>query len=135
MFQIGCFSQINEIQHLCCFITQLVKKLQQWSLYEVIEHILPFIWIQNGLWAIFGCWVISKTVLGVCWKIWNFEFFRKHQKLFIEGPPMIKAPSRHIILGQNQHIRIVIVEVVLVFYVAINNCQNPTLTQLNSKQL
>ena len=43
MLEIGSFFQIYEIQHLCCFITQLIKKLQQWSLYEVIEDILPFV--------------------------------------------------------------------------------------------
>ena len=31
--EIGCFFQINEIQHICFFITQLIEKLQQWSLY------------------------------------------------------------------------------------------------------
>ena len=39
-------------------------------------------WIQNGLWAIFGWWVINKTVLGVFWKNGNSEFFWKHPKLF-----------------------------------------------------
>ena len=41
--EVGCFFKIVEIQFFCCFITQLAKKLQQWSLYDVIEDILPFI--------------------------------------------------------------------------------------------
>ena len=41
--KVGCFFKIVKIHHFCCFITQLVKKLQQWSLYEVIEDILPFV--------------------------------------------------------------------------------------------
>ena len=41
--KIGCFFQIYEIQHFCCFITQLVKKLRQWYLCEVKEDILPFV--------------------------------------------------------------------------------------------
>ena len=41
--KVGCFFKIVKTHHFCCFITQLVKKLQQWSLYEVIEDILPFV--------------------------------------------------------------------------------------------
>ena len=37
------FFKIVKIQLFCCFITQLVKKLQQWPLYEVKEDILPFV--------------------------------------------------------------------------------------------
>ena len=39
-------------------------------------------WIQNGLWAIFGYWVISKTILGVFEKNWNCDFPWKCPKLF-----------------------------------------------------
>ena len=35
--KIGCFLKILKIQLFCCFITQLVKKLHQWFLYEVIR--------------------------------------------------------------------------------------------------
>ena len=45
--KIGCFLKIFEIQHLCCFITQPLKKLQQWSLYEGIDNILPFVLITK----------------------------------------------------------------------------------------
>ena len=37
------FLKIVKIQLFCCFITQLVKKLQQWSLYDVIKDILQFV--------------------------------------------------------------------------------------------
>ena len=39
-------------------------------------------WIQNGLWAIFGCWDISKTVLGVFKINQKLYFYQKHPKLF-----------------------------------------------------
>ena len=39
-------------------------------------------WIQTGLWAIFGCGVMSKTVLGVFEKIEIQNFPPKHPKLF-----------------------------------------------------
>ena len=32
--------------------------------------------IKNCLWAIFGCWVLSKTVLGAFWKNGNCAFFK-----------------------------------------------------------
>ena len=38
--QVPPFDFLLKIQFFCCFITQLVKKLQEWSLYEVIEDIL-----------------------------------------------------------------------------------------------
>ena len=41
--KLGVFSEMFEIQLFCCFITHLVKKLQQLSLYEVIEDILLFV--------------------------------------------------------------------------------------------
>ena len=59
------FYQSNEIQHFCCFIPKLVKMLQQWSLYEVIEDILPIvlntkrplsdIWLLSYKQNSFGC--------------------------------------------------------------------------------
>ena len=41
--KLGVFTIFFKIQLLSCFITQLVKKLLQRSLYEVIEDILPFV--------------------------------------------------------------------------------------------
>ena len=46
---LGVFSKMFKIQLFCCFITQLVKKLQQWSLYEVIEDILPIEIVQSTI--------------------------------------------------------------------------------------
>ena len=50
MSEIGCFFQIHEIQHLCCFITQLVEKLQG------IENILPF--VLNTKWPLSDIWLL-----------------------------------------------------------------------------
>ena len=41
--KLGVFSAFSKYSFLCCFITQLINKLQQWSLYKVIEDILPFV--------------------------------------------------------------------------------------------
>ena len=55
--KVGCFFKIVKIHHFCCFITQLVKKLQQWSLYEVIEDILPF--VLNTKRPLSDIWLLS----------------------------------------------------------------------------
>ena len=65
--EVGCFFKIFKIQLFCCLITQLVKKLQQWSLYEVIENILSFvlntkrslsdIWLVRYKQNSFGCFL------------------------------------------------------------------------------
>ena len=41
--KLGVFSRLLKFNILVALITQLVKKLQQWSLYEVIEDILPIV--------------------------------------------------------------------------------------------
>ena len=41
--KLGVFSKLSKYSFFCCFFTRLVKKLEQWSLYEVIEDILPFV--------------------------------------------------------------------------------------------
>ena len=65
--KLGVFFKIVKIQLFDCFIAQLVKKLQQWSLYEVIEDILPFvlntkrplsdIWLVSYKQNSFGCFL------------------------------------------------------------------------------
>ena len=81
--KLGVFSKMFKIQLFCCFITQLVKMLQQWSLYDVIEDILPFvlntkrplsdIWLPSYKQNSFGCF--SKT--------FNFSiFFENTQNCF-----------------------------------------------------
>ena len=63
-----------KIQRFCCFITQLVKMLQQWSLHDLIEDILPFvlntkrplsdIWLLRYKQYSFGCfWQNRKSWL------------------------------------------------------------------------
>ena len=78
--KVGCFFKIFKIQLFCCFITQLVKKLQQWPLYEVKEDILPFvlntkrplsdIWLPSCEQNIFGCFLKNS----------EFQFFHKTPK-------------------------------------------------------
>ena len=68
--EIGCFF-LYEIQHFCCFITQLVKKLHQSSLYEVIKDTLPIvlntirplsnIWLHVYKQNSFGC--LKKNII------------------------------------------------------------------------
>ena len=70
--KLGVFSKMFKIQLFCCFITQLVKKLQQWSLYEVIEDILPIvlntkrplsdIWLLRYKQNSFGCFQRNSEV-------------------------------------------------------------------------
>ena len=71
----GCFFKMLKIQLFCCFIKKLqtIKKLQQWSLYEVIEDILPFVLNTkrplNDIWLLrqqqnnFGCFQKKSEVL------------------------------------------------------------------------
>ena len=62
--KLGVFSKMFKIQLFCCFITQLVKKLQQWSLYEVIEDILPFVFNTKQPPSDIYCNVLSSLGKG-----------------------------------------------------------------------
>ena len=42
MHKVGLSCRIVKMQHVCCFNTQHIKKLQKRSLHEVIEDYLPF---------------------------------------------------------------------------------------------
>ena len=55
--KIGCFFKSFKIQLFSCFITQLIKKLQQWALYEVIEDILPL--VLNTKRPLSDIWLLS----------------------------------------------------------------------------
>ena len=65
--KVGCVFKMFKIKLFCCFNTQLVNKLHQWSLYEVIEVILPFVLNTkrppNDIWLLcykqnsFGCFL------------------------------------------------------------------------------
>ena len=61
--KLGFFFKIVKIQFFCCFFTQLVKKLNQQSLYEVIEYILPYVLnIKRPLSNIFSfCHCVVQT--------------------------------------------------------------------------
>ena len=71
--KLGVFSNFSKYSFFCCFITQLVKKLQQRSLYKVIEDILPFvlntkrplsdIWLLSYKQNSFGCFLKKITFL------------------------------------------------------------------------
>ena len=80
--KLGVFSKLSKYSIFDCFITQLVNKLQQWSLYEVIEDILPF--VLNTKRPLSDIWLLryKQIVLGVFEKIQNFNIFKKHPKLF-----------------------------------------------------
>ena len=77
------FFKMFKIQLFCSFITQLVKKLQQCSLCEMIEDILPF--ILNTKRPLSDIWLLSykQNSFGcVLKKIWSSKFFLRHPKLF-----------------------------------------------------
>ena len=67
------FSTFSKYIFLCCLITQLIKHLQQWSLYEVnTKRHLSNIWLLSYKHNSFGCF----------WKIGILFVFWKHPKLF-----------------------------------------------------
>ena len=81
--KVGCFFNIIKIQLFGCFITRLVKKLQQCSLYEVIEDILPFVF--NTKWPLRDIWLLSykQNDFGCFSKALKFWIFYKNTpKLF-----------------------------------------------------
>ena len=55
--KVGCFLKNVKIQLFGWFITRLVKMLQQWPLYEVIEVILPF--VLNTKRPLSDIWLLS----------------------------------------------------------------------------
>ena len=81
--KLGVFSNFSKYSVFCCFITQLVKKLQQWSLSEVIEDILPF--VLNTKWPLSDIWLLSceQNNFGCFWKQMKFRFFSKTPKIVL----------------------------------------------------
>ena len=73
--KLGVFSRLLKFNILVALITQLVKKLQQWSLYEVIEDILPF--VLNTKWPLSDIWLLSykQNTFGCFLKKLSYEFF------------------------------------------------------------
>ena len=80
--KLGVFSKCSKYSFLVAFISQLVKKLQQWSLYEVIEVILPFVLHTKR--PLSDIWLLSykQNSFGFFWKNWRSDFFQKHPKSF-----------------------------------------------------
>ena len=80
--QIGCFLLFPKHSILVAAISQLVKKLQQWSSDEVIEDILPF--VLNTKRPLSDIWLLryKQNNFGCFRKKLKFYFFRKHPKLF-----------------------------------------------------
>ena len=62
----------HQTPEVCCFITQLIKKLQQWSLYEVIEDILPV--VLNTQRSLSNFWLLR-------YKQNSFGCFRKNSEI------------------------------------------------------
>ena len=70
--KLGVFSRLLIFNILVALITQLIKKLQQWSLYEVMEDILPIvlntkrplsdIWLLRYKQNSFGCFQRNSEV-------------------------------------------------------------------------
>ena len=73
--EVGCFFKMFKIQLFCCFITQLVKKLQQWSLYQVIEDILLF--VLNTKRPLSDIWLLryKQNSFGCFRRNSGFQFF------------------------------------------------------------
>ena len=72
--------------HLFCFITQLVKKLLQWSLYEVIEDIMPI--VLNTKRPLSDIWLLSyeQNSFWCFLKILEFCFFFQTTKTVLLIP-------------------------------------------------
>ena len=89
--EVGCFFKISKIQLFCSFITQLVKKLQQWSIYEVIEDILLL--VLNTKRPLSDIWLLryKQNSFGCFRKNSEFHFFQKTPKtvLLITWQPNI----------------------------------------------
>ena len=79
--KLGVFSNFSNYSVFCCFITQLVKKLQQLP-YEVREDILSF--VLNTKWPLSNIWLLSyeQNSFGRFLKKLYSKFFWKHPKLF-----------------------------------------------------
>ena len=76
-------------------ISQLVKKLQQWSLYEVIEDILPF--VLNTKRPLSDIWLLryKQNKFGRFRKKSEFQFFQKTPKfvlLITQKPNIAQRP-------------------------------------------
>ena len=103
----GCLA-VFKIQHFCCFITKLVKKLMQWYLY--LKVILQLISYTEGIWGIFGHWDINR-VLGIFGYIQIFNTFKTWLNCFPNGWLLSKT---RLISIESQPKKIVVVVVVII---------------------
>ena len=74
-FKIQCF--------LFLYFTQLVEKLQQWSLYEVIEDTLPI--VLNTKQPLSDIWLLryKQNDFGCFWRKSDLQFFQKTPKTIL----------------------------------------------------
>ena len=90
--QLGVLSKINKIQQNWLLYYSACKKPQQWSLYEVIRDILPF--VLNTKWPLSDIWLLSYEPNSFgCFlnklKFWIFHFsqiFNKNVEFQHIGP-------------------------------------------------
>ena len=95
-----------KIQLFCCFIAQLVKMLQLWSLYDVIEDTLPFvlntkrplsdIWLMRYKQNSFRCFQKNSEV----------KCFRKTPKTLLLITQRNKFTNRFFLLKTEIHMKI-----------------------------
>ena len=74
----GVFSKVFKIKLFCCFITQLVNKLHQWSLYDVIENILPIVFNTKRPLSDIRLLSYKQNSFWCFLKKWKFWFFLKN---------------------------------------------------------
>ena len=96
--KLGVFLKMFKIQLFCRFSTQLVKKLQQWSLCEMIEDVLPF--VLNTKRPLSDIWLLKYKQNSFGWKKFRTLFFSKTPKtvLLISQQPNISQRPFYIIV-------------------------------------
>ena len=113
--KLGVFSKFMKFNIFVALLTQLVKKLQQWSLYEVIEDILLFvlntkrplsdIWLQSYKQNSFGWFCEKNEVINLsentqnCFAYISATIYRSEAVLYskrMEGKMSHKTKSCHI---------------------------------------
>ena len=75
---LGVFSKMFKIHFFCCFIAQLVKKLQQWFLYEVKEDILPIVLNTKRPLSNICLLRYKQNSFGCFWKNSEYCFHREN---------------------------------------------------------
>ena len=93
--KLGVFSRLLKFNILVALITQLVKKLQQWSLYEVIEDIMPF--VLNTKRPLRDIWLLryKQNTFGCFRKNSELQYFQKTAKsvlLITQRPNIAQRP-------------------------------------------